>query len=272
MKSARLMTLVVCVACYLPVSIAMAQVNVALGKPVTLNGNFPTFQLFCGSPPPQAAASTITDGMFLPEGTCWQLGSVYWHSVLSGDDSIDIDLRGTFVLNGAIVQVDNNDAYQLQYRDPDGVYHDWWLVPSVCCSGLMTRTNLSLPPVTATGLRIFGVDNLSDQAYSVSEIQVFSNAPDSDSDGIADNEDDCPNSDLSATVVIDGCNSGVLNTLFPNGCTISDLIAACAESARNHGRFVRCVSHMTNKLKKAGTIAAQQKGAIRSCAAQAHIP
>ncbi|MBI3941054.1 MAG: hypothetical protein HY315_09480 [Acidobacteria bacterium] len=105
--------------------------------------------------------------------------------------------------------------------------------------------------------------------YGVVEV---ANAPDSDGDGIADNEDDCPNSDLSAAVVIDGCNSGVLNTLFPSGCTISDLIAACAEGAGNHGQFVRCVADLTNDLQKAGTIIGQQKGAIQSCTAQADIP
>jgi Concanavalin A-like lectin/glucanases superfamily len=82
-------------------------------------------------------------------------------------------------------------------------------------------------------------------------------------------EDECPNSDLSATVVIDGCDSGVPNTVFPSGCTISDLVVACAEGASNHGQFVSCVSHVTNDLR--GTITGQQKGAIQSCAAQANI-
>ena len=95
---------------------------------------------------------------------------------------------------------------------------------------------------------------------------------DSDNDGVPDTTDQCPNSDLSATVVIDGCNSGVTNTLFPTGCTISDFIAACAKGASNHGQFVSCVSSLTNALKKAGTITGQQKGAIQSCAAQAHLP
>jgi hypothetical protein len=84
-----------------------------------------------------------------------------------------------------------------------------------------------------------------------------------------DTEDECPDSDLSATVVIDGCDSGVPNTVFPSGCTIPDLIATCAEGASNHGQFVSCVSHLTNDLKKAGTITGQQKGAIQSCSAQA---
>ena len=38
-----------------------------------------------------------------------------------------------------------------------------------------------------------------------------------------------------ATVVIDGCDSGVPNTVLPSGSTISDLIVACAEGASNHG-------------------------------------
>ena len=77
---------------------------------------------------------------------------------------------------------------------------------------------------------------------------------------------------LSATVVIDGCNSGVTNTVLIGGQTISDLIAECAKSARNNGQFVSCVAHGTNELKGTGTISGQQKGAIQSCAAQAHIP
>lgn len=85
-------------------------------------------------------------------------------------------------------------------------------------------------------------------------------------------EDVCPNSDLSTTVIIDGCDSGVANTLFPTGCTISDLIMQCADGVNNHGEFVSCVAHLTNNLKRAGTITGQQKGAIQSCAAQADIP
>jgi hypothetical protein len=122
--------------------------------------------------------------------------------------------------------------------------------------------------------------SLYNRALSDTEIQAIVNtghagkckAPDNDGDGVPNDEDECPDSDLSAIVVIDGCNAGVLSTLFPNGCTFSDLIAACAEGARNHGRFVSCVSRVTNALKKAGTITGQQKGAIQSCAAQADIP
>jgi dockerin type I repeat protein len=94
---------------------------------------------------------------------------------------------------------------------------------------------------------------------------------DFDGDELLDFDDTCPNSDLQPTVVINGCDSEVPNT-FSNGCTISDKVAECANGATNHGQFVSCVSHLTNDLKKAGTITGQQKGAIQNCAAQANIP
>lgn len=96
--------------------------------------------------------------------------------------------------------------------------------------------------------------------------------PDADLDGAADNLDCEPNSNLAPTVVIGGCNSGVPNTLFISGCTISDLIAHIAAGSSNHGQFVSEVADLTNQLKKAGTITGAQKGAIQSCAAGASIP
>lgn len=94
----------------------------------------------------------------------------------------------------------------------------------------------------------------------------------SDGDGVPDGLDSCIGSDAGATIVIDSCDSGVANTTFTNGCRISDLIADCAEGAGNHGAYVSCVSHLTNSLKKNGTITGAQKGAIQSCASGASIP
>ena len=96
--------------------------------------------------------------------------------------------------------------------------------------------------------------------------------PDADLDGVADNIDCEPNSDLRPTVVTNGCDSGVPNTFFSSGCTIADLINKCAVGASNHGNYVSCVAHVTNDLKKSGIITGAQKGAIQSCAAKASIP
>jgi hypothetical protein len=94
----------------------------------------------------------------------------------------------------------------------------------------------------------------------------------SDADGVPDGRDFCLGSDPSATVVIDGCDSGVPNSQVAGGCKISDLIEGCGDDAHNHGQFVSCVSGVTNTLKKNGTITNSQKGAIQSCAAHADIP
>lgn len=99
---------------------------------------------------------------------------------------------------------------------------------------------------------------------------------DSDDDGIFDlfdNEQDlCPYSDLTETVTIEICETGVENVLLEGGCTVSDLIAECAVGARNHGQFVSCVAHLTNDLKSEGIIKGREKGAIQRCAAKADIP
>lgn len=94
----------------------------------------------------------------------------------------------------------------------------------------------------------------------------------SDGDGVPDGRDQCIGSSRSATVVVDGCNSGVTNTTFATGCRITDQINDCAVAAANHDEFVGCVANLTNSLRNAGVINGAQKGAIQSCAGRAAIP
>ena len=96
--------------------------------------------------------------------------------------------------------------------------------------------------------------------------------PDADVDGVADSVDCEVHSDLSSTVIIDGCNSGVPNTLFSTGCTISDRIAHIAATSTKHSDFVKGVGTLLNQLKKQGVITGAQKDAIQSCAGSANIP
>jgi len=96
--------------------------------------------------------------------------------------------------------------------------------------------------------------------------------PDADLDGSADNFDCEPNSNLAPTVVIGGCSSGVPNTLFTSGCTISDLIAHIAANSKNHGKFVSGVAQLGDSLVTAGIITSAQKDAMQSCAAGSSIP
>jgi hypothetical protein len=96
--------------------------------------------------------------------------------------------------------------------------------------------------------------------------------PDADLDGLADAFDCEPNSNLAPTVVVGGCDSGVPNTLFTSGCTISDLIAHIAATSKNHGKFVSGVAKLGDALVAAGIITSAQKDAMQSCAAGSSIP
>jgi hypothetical protein len=91
---------------------------------------------------------------------------------------------------------------------------------------------------------------------------------DTDGDGVGDVCDSCPDSILDKRVIIGSCDSGVINQLFDDGCTMSDLIAGCSIGAKNRGKFVSCVSHLTNDWKAAGLISGEGKGAIQRCVAK----
>jgi hypothetical protein len=98
------------------------------------------------------------------------------------------------------------------------------------------------------------------------------NTPDTDGDGIPDDTDSCDASSPSATVVIDGCDSGAENDLISDGCKITDRIDDCAASAVTHDDFTACVTQLTNDLKRDGLITNKEKGTIQQCAGKADIP
>ena len=98
-----------------------------------------------------------------------------------------------------------------------------------------------------------------------SDIGAFE-VQDTDGDGVPDNVDACPNSDVRPTVFVGTCNTMVPNRLFANGCTMADHIAEVAAQAKNHGAFVSGVTRLTNDWKRQGIITGAQKGAIQTCA------
>lgn len=93
--------------------------------------------------------------------------------------------------------------------------------------------------------------------------------PDADSDGVVNDEDCNPNSNLSPTIVIGAIDTGVPNTLFANGCTMADLLAQlAAEHAGDHDAFMEAVAALTNQWVADGLISGRQKGKIQSAAAR----
>jgi hypothetical protein len=95
---------------------------------------------------------------------------------------------------------------------------------------------------------------------------------DQDGDGIPDDRDQCIDSNVSPTIIIDGRDSGVGNALLSDGCYMLDFIERAASEARNHGGFVSDVAHLTNGWVRSGLLTDGNKGAIQRTAARARIP
>ena len=89
---------------------------------------------------------------------------------------------------------------------------------------------------------------------------------DSDGDRVLDADDSCPMSVLTERVIIPGCNSGVSNLLFQDGCSLADRVLECGNGSQNHGIEVSCASHLLNELKTAGNLTGHDEAAIQRCA------
>ena len=111
-------------------------------------------------------------------------------------------------------------------------------------------------------------DEVDDFDRAICQIE----ADDSDGDGVPDEDDACPNSILDPTVVIDGCDSQVSNTVLSDGCSISDEVDECAANGGQHGEFQSCVSDLGGGPNKGGVLSGPETDQIMSCAAQADIP
>jgi hypothetical protein len=155
--------------------------NVAQGAPVTITGAIGGSTH--GDPDPNnwpdpapASLSTITDGVFLPAGTPWQNGTVWWNEWNQDalNNIIEIDLGGTYHISGLAIQADNNDRYGIWYRDFGGA----WVG---CCTafefggpGMQTRAGSGFN-LFATAFRI-DAQIFGDNYFAVSEFQAIGEA------------------------------------------------------------------------------------------------
>src|SRR5436189_573540 len=102
-----------------------APFDVTIGATVTATGAIGNSTNGAWADPPAAALSTITDGLYVPEGTDWQTGTVWWNENPNAagapspalDNIIEIDLNGLFLIDFLSIQADNNDSYAIYVRD-----------------------------------------------------------------------------------------------------------------------------------------------------------
>lgn len=166
----------------LSLPVVSAPTNVALNANVSLQGG----SFFTGGWGGGITVSpqTVVDGVFLPEQWQWDQGGVWWDDTDGGSRYIVMDLNCTASIDKFIAQVDDNDAYELYFRDlSDSSWQKVWDIPNYdqVGWGLLTRPvpgdyaamyELASPIVT-NALMIKGNLYSSDRLFSVSEVQAW---------------------------------------------------------------------------------------------------
>lgn len=173
--------------CSCPCASATTAIYPGVGAPkVSLHGTF--FERASSEPDVrrglglEVPAESVSDGQFLDRFQQWDEGPVWWEHLETGTDApwIELTLDGSYALESAIVQADNNDSYRLSYRDREtGSWKELWTVEPVFEFGMVTRPNeydnlerhVFAAPVTTDALRFEAKEG--DGMYSVSEIEVF---------------------------------------------------------------------------------------------------
>ena len=90
---------------------------------------------------------------------------------------------------------------------------------------------------------------------------------DRDDDGFVDGCDACPDSDTTATLVINGCNTNVANNPdATDGCMLADAITSCTERSADEGEFVGCVTDLAEQWHGEGRISRVDQSRMVRCA------
>ena len=152
--------------------LASAATNVALGSTVSLTGTDfgDSGGWCCGGPGSLASPSTVTDGALLPTNTQWDIGTVFWTTLVLDADTITVTLPTPAIVSRIDLQADNNDDYGIRYRDVGDNWHDLVVISPNRSAG-MEMGSANFADITATAFTISAVGG--DNFYSVSEFQAI---------------------------------------------------------------------------------------------------
>lgn len=161
-----------------------ATTNVALGKSVTATGQIGIISAIGiadgwgdATAFPPAPLSSLTDGIYVAEGTGWQTGTVWWdeRNQSSLNNILEIDLNGLFQIDSIALQADNNDQYLISYLNSIGNWVDYAYATVFGNAGMRTRAG-TVGSFVASAIRIDAGAGAGDMYYSVSEFQAIGQA------------------------------------------------------------------------------------------------
>jgi len=164
----------------------------------------------------------------------------------------------------------NGFVFQVDVRDLAGVYHTVWVGIDPSQPGMPVDFLVEFP---LTGFMVDAVRVHVDTDHDLSaweeiDAVVLHGVEDSDGDGVPDGVDVCPNSIMTETVVIRGCDTGVVNMVFDDGCTLADVVQLAGDEARNHGAFVSSIVKLADALQRTGWIDRREAVSLVRCAAR----
>jgi hypothetical protein len=145
--------------------------NVALGGTVTAVGSGYGSSVGWGGADP-ATLATLTDGSFLPVNQQWNIGTVFWQGgAPDASDVVTITLAQAAWVTGFTLEADDNDLYNVSYRDLGGAWHDLATVgPTPNSNWGLGEDTATFAGVSATAFRIGAVDG--DGSYALAEFQA----------------------------------------------------------------------------------------------------
>jgi len=122
----------------------------------------------CGAP---AALSTVTNGVKLPVGQQWNIGTVFWSGPYDDpSDALIITLPQAASVTGVSLEADNNDTYSVSYLGSDNAWHSLAaLNPDTDSSWGLGDASATFGAVTATA---FEITASGDGYYAVAEFQA----------------------------------------------------------------------------------------------------
>ena len=112
----------------------------------------------------------------------------------------------------------------------------------------------------APGINVIAVALEDHGGATAFDMQITAALMDTDGDGVADGDDNFPNSNVAANVEIGGtCDSVVANQTMDDGYTFNDRIGLIvASNLKNHGDFVKQISKLADKWKKDSLISGKE--------------